>query len=122
MLTTVTPAAHEDNIANSAVTPSNAAPYPVEVGTAMTGTATKPPTTLASAPSMPATTTTTSTARNSSTRSISRCSPATPTSRMSVTSSPIARAIADASSATAPSDVPAVTTATRKPVSYTHLT
>src|SRR5690348_2499871 len=60
MLTTVTPAAQDACMARSAVTPSSEAPYPVEVGTAITGQRTRPPTTLANAPSMPATTTTAS--------------------------------------------------------------
>ena len=36
--------------------PPKLAPYPTLVGTAMTGTSTRPPTTLGSAPSIPATT------------------------------------------------------------------
>ena len=59
MLTTVTPAAQEFSIPSSAASPPNDAPYPTLVGTAITGTLTMPPTTLGSAPSMPATTITT---------------------------------------------------------------
>src|SRR6202008_4311453 len=55
MSTTPVPAAQDDIIASSAVTPSSDAPYPTDVGTAITGAATSPPTTLARAPSMPAT-------------------------------------------------------------------
>ena len=60
--TTVTPLAHEACIASSAVIPSRLAPYPTLVGTATTGPLVSPPITLASAPSIPATTTTASAA------------------------------------------------------------
>src|ERR1041385_3657359 len=63
MLTTVTPDAQEFSMARSAASPPKEAPYPTLVGTAMTGTFTSPPTTLGSAPSMPATTITTVVAR-----------------------------------------------------------
>ena len=66
MPTTVTPDAHDDSIARSAVTPANDDPYPVLVGTATTGAPLSPPTTLASAPSMPATTTIASASTTSS--------------------------------------------------------
>src|SRR3954464_12842882 len=59
MLTTVTPDAQELSMARSAARPPKEAPKPTLVGTAMTGTATSPPTTLGSAPSIPATTMTT---------------------------------------------------------------
>ena len=49
-----------------AATPPNEAPYPTLVGTAITGTGTSPPTTLGSAPSMPATTITTAALRSRS--------------------------------------------------------
>ena len=49
-------------MASSAARPPKLAPYPMLVGTATTGQAASPPTTLASAPSMPATTTMTSAA------------------------------------------------------------
>lgn len=67
----------------SAAMPLNDAPYPTEVGTAITGTETSPPTTLASAPSIPATATTQFAARIPSAWSIWSSSlwrPATPTS------------------------------------------
>src|SRR6185295_12202482 len=66
MFTTVTPAAQELSIPRSAASPPKEAPYPTLVGTAMTGTATRPPTTLGSAPSIPATTITTRACRNTS--------------------------------------------------------
>ena len=50
------PAAHEVSIASSAVTPPKARRSPTLVGTPITGAATSPPTTQASAASMPATT------------------------------------------------------------------
>ena len=56
MLTTVTPGAQELSIASRAASPPNEAPYPTLVGTATSGTPTRPPTTEGSAPSMPATT------------------------------------------------------------------
>jgi hypothetical protein len=55
IFTTTTPGAHELSIPNSAAIPPNDAPYPIEVGTAMTGLSTSPPMTLGSAPSIPAT-------------------------------------------------------------------
>ena len=67
-------------MASKAASPSNAAPYPTDVGTATTGALINPATTLGSAPSMPATTTTTAARRSNSRRSRIRCSPATPTS------------------------------------------
>src|SRR2546430_13579125 len=54
IFTTLTFDAHEFIIPNSAANPSNAAPYPTLVGTAITGTPTSPPITLGSAPSIPA--------------------------------------------------------------------
>src|SRR5207249_179808 len=63
MFTTVTPAAHELSMPSRAAIPPNEAPYPTLVGTAITGTGTSPPTTLGSAPSMPATTITTAALR-----------------------------------------------------------
>src|SRR3990172_6043332 len=59
MLTTVTLAAQELSIASRVVSPPRFAPYPTLVGTAITGLSTRPPTTEGSAPSMPATTTST---------------------------------------------------------------
>ena len=74
------PAAHEANIPSSAVTPSRPAPYPALVGTATTGPRAIPPTTLASAPSMPATTMTRSASAMLSISGSRRWTPATPTS------------------------------------------
>jgi hypothetical protein len=56
MFITPTPAAQEFSIVSNADNPPKLAPYPLLVGTAMTGQCTKPPTTLGKAPSMPATT------------------------------------------------------------------
>src|SRR3989304_3098433 len=56
MFTTESPAAQEVSMAKRAVSPPRLAPYPTEVGTAMTGTSTSPATTEGRAPSMPATT------------------------------------------------------------------
>src|SRR5205823_3663240 len=64
MFTTETLAAQELSIASSAAMPPSDAPYPTLVGTAMTGLATRPPTTDGSAPSMPAQTTMASASRN----------------------------------------------------------
>src|SRR4051794_15014437 len=113
MPTTVMPAAHEDNMAKSAVTPSSAAPYPAEVGTATTGAGVRPPTMLASAPSIPATTITMSALNSSSVTASSRCTPATPTSLMRTASMPLAHNVVAHSSATGRSAVPAVMTSTR---------
>src|SRR5258708_27289886 len=55
MLTTVTLEAQELSMPSSAATPPRLAPYSTLVGTAITGTATRPPTPLGSAPSIPAT-------------------------------------------------------------------
>ena len=66
MLQTTTPDAQLDSIPASAVSPPRLTPYPIDVGTAMTGAATMPPTTLGSAPSIPATTTTTLVRSNTS--------------------------------------------------------
>src|SRR6202035_2404581 len=63
MLTTVTPGEQVCSIASSAASPLPPAPYPVDVGTATTGTATSPPTRVGKAPSIPATTTTASMSR-----------------------------------------------------------
>lgn len=72
MLQTVMPEAQLASIQPSAVNPPNAAPYPTEVGTAITGMETRPPMTLGSAPSMPATTMARETWLNSSRRLRSR--------------------------------------------------
>ena len=80
MFTTEMPDAHDVSIPRSAANPSNDAPYPIDVGTATTGTSTSPPTTLASAPSMPAITMTTDALSNIARLWRSRWIPATPTS------------------------------------------
>src|SRR6478609_42637 len=113
MLTTVTPGAQELSMASSAATPPKEAPYPTLVGTATRGTPVRPPTTLGSAPSMPATTTRQSAPANRSRASSSRCRPATPTSSIRVTPAPWTAAVSAASAATGASEVPALITATR---------
>src|SRR6516164_1215561 len=82
--TTVTPGAQLASAAFSATAPPAATPYPTEVGTAITGASTRPPTTLNKAPSIPATAITTRQHDNSSRRSINRHRPATPTSAITV--------------------------------------
>src|SRR6266568_4834300 len=109
ILTTVTPEAHELSIPSSAAMPPNEAPYPTLVGTAITGTGTSPPTTLGSAPSIPATTMITAALRSSSVWVRMRWMPATPTSVSRATRLRSARAVTAASSATGRSLVPAVT-------------
>ena len=54
IFTTLTPLAQEFSIERSAETPPKDAPYPILVGTAITGQSARPPITLASAPSIPA--------------------------------------------------------------------
>src|SRR3954463_15695139 len=56
MLTTVIPDAQELSMASSAARPPTNAPSPTLVGRALPGPPTSPPTTLGSAPSIPATT------------------------------------------------------------------
>ncbi len=68
------------SIESRAAMPPNPVPYPVLVGTAMTGLSTMPPMTLGRAPSMPATTMSTAAEKSFSFFSISRWMPATPTS------------------------------------------
>src|ERR1051325_3107699 len=109
ILTTVTPDAHELSIPSKAAIPPNETPYPTLVGTAITGTDTSPPTTLGSAPSIPATTMTTAALRSSSVWVRMRWMPATPTSVSRATRLRSARAVTAASSATGRSLVPAVT-------------
>jgi len=77
---TLTPGAQLASAACSAVSPRCATPYPVDVGTAMTTPGTRPPSTLTTAASMPATAITTGCRTISGTRSIRRQIPATPTS------------------------------------------
>src|SRR3990172_3202212 len=78
----------------------------------MTGLSVSPPTTEASAPSIPAATTITRAPRSRSCCSRSRWIPATPTSKRRSTRLPRNSAVTAASSATGMSDVPAVTTST----------
>ncbi len=110
--TTVMPDEQADSMVNNAVTPSSAAPYPVLVGTATTGAGVSPPTTLASAPSMPAITTTASAMAMVSASARRRCRPATPQSVSLVGSNPSARRTASHSVAIGRSAVPAVSTTT----------
>src|SRR5438128_559067 len=56
MFTTATPDEQLLSIPRNAAIPPKLAPYPILVGTAMTGTQTRPDTTLGKAPSIPATT------------------------------------------------------------------
>ena len=58
MFTTLVPLAQEFSMESRAESPPREAPYPTLVGTAITGQSTRPPTTLAKAPYMPATATT----------------------------------------------------------------
>src|SRR5512139_389818 len=80
MLTTATPEAQEFSMARRAVTPPKLVPYPMLVGTATTGRSTNPPTTLGSAPSIPATTMRTRAVSNLTLSERRRWIPATPTS------------------------------------------
>jgi hypothetical protein len=80
MFTTVTFAAQEFSIASRAAIPPSDAPYPTLVGTAITGRATRPPTTEGNAPSIPAQTTSASACRSTGVWRRRRCSPETPTS------------------------------------------
>ena len=82
------------------------------MGSAITGARTRPPTTLGSAPSMPATTIMTLALLSSFIRFESLCRPATPTSVIRLTSQPISVAVRTASLAIGKSEVPAATTAT----------
>ena len=113
MLTTASPDAQLASAAFNAARPPVATPYPTEVGTAMTALATSPVRTLKMAPSMPATTMTMRWARMSSRCSMSRHSPATPTSTKRVLASPWNARVRAASSATGTSDVPPLTMAMR---------
>src|SRR5687767_7068530 len=110
ILTTTSPGAHDWSIAVKAPTPPAPRPYPTDVGNPITGTSTSPATTDGKAPSIPAATTTTSTAAsaNRSNGVTRRCKPATPTSQASSTVQPISAATSDASAATGISDVPAL--------------
>jgi len=63
MLTVSTPGAQDARADVKAAFPPSETPYPTELGTAMTGAATRPASTLKSAPSIPATAITTRSAR-----------------------------------------------------------
>src|SRR3984957_19570992 len=80
IFTTLTFDAQEFNMPSSAVSPLKDAPYPMLVGTAITGTPTRPPTTLGNAPSIPAQTITTPSFVRASRLASRRWIPATPTS------------------------------------------
>ena len=80
IFTTAMPFAQEFIIVSSADNPCILAPYPTEVGTAMTGLLTSPPITLASAPYIPATATTQFASCIVSVCANSLCRPLTPTS------------------------------------------
>src|SRR5690349_17125098 len=112
MFTTLTLDAQELSMASIGVNPPRLAPYPTEVGTANTGQGTSPPTTLGSAPSMPAIATTAQERWSIDTCGSSRCNPATPTSLRRKQGVAIACKVAEASSATGRSEVPAQTTVT----------
>ena len=73
----------------SAVIPPKLAPYPILVGTAITGALTIPATTLGSAPSIPATTINTRAARSVSCAARRRCTPATPADALGLLKSAI---------------------------------
>lgn len=88
MLTAVTPLAQELTAEKSEASPFKAAPYPPEVGTAMSGRPTSPPITEKSDASMPATAMTTSARSISSSRESRRRTPATPTSGTRVEATP----------------------------------
>src|SRR2546428_12626283 len=64
MFTTATPGAQAFIIPRSPATPSKLAPYPTDVGTAMTGPPRRPAPTLGRAPPIPASTTMTYPPRN----------------------------------------------------------
>ena len=81
-------------------------------GTASTGQWTSPASTLNSAPSIPATAITTGCRRISSSRSIRRHRPATPTSSKRVLAMPWKARVRTASPHTAASELPPLTTAT----------
>lgn len=80
IFTTVTPGAEEFKAASKGATPWKAVPYPVDVGKAMTGHSTMPPTTEVIPPSIPVTQMTTSAARTASKFATMRCIPMTPLS------------------------------------------
>lgn len=88
MLTAVTPLAQELMAERSEARPPSAAPYPPEVGTAISGRPTRPAMTEKSDASIPATAITTSAASISSSRERRRKTPATPTSAMRFDAAP----------------------------------
>ncbi len=112
MLTAVTPFAHELTAERSEASPPNAAPYPRDVGTAISGRPTSPAITEKREASIPATAITTSARSISSSLERSRRRPATPTSGTRVEVTPRYSSVRLASSAAAMSIVPAVTTQT----------
>lgn len=111
-MTAVIPLAQEFTAERSEARPEKAAPYPVEVGTAMTGRPTSPPRTEKRDASIPAAAMTTSAFSISSSRERRRSTPATPTSGTSDEETPRYSSVRRASSATEKSAVPAVTIAT----------
>src|SRR5439155_670956 len=112
MSTHTVPGVQDESIARSAARPPKLAPYPTLVGQAMTGQVAIPPTTLASAPSIPAITTIASALASRSRAAARRCRPATPTSATISAPAPSNVAVSSASSATGRSAVPAVRTST----------
>src|SRR3989338_5973391 len=110
MFTTTTPGEQEFSIVNRGAIPLKDAPYPIDVGTAITGFSINPETTLGKTPSIPATTISTLASDNFSLLLSNLCIPATPTSYNFSTLLPIASATTAASSATGISDVPALKT------------
>ena len=111
IFTTLTPLAQLFSIDNKAAIPPKFAPYPTLVGTAMIGLSTRPPITLAKAPSIPAITITTLAPLIISNLEKSLCIPATPTSVIFSTLFPNIFAVSKASSTTGKSEVPAATIA-----------
>jgi hypothetical protein len=88
MFTAVTPFAQELTADRSEASPPKAAPYPREVGIAMSGRPTSPPITEKREASIPATAMTTSALSTSSRRESRRSNPATPTSGTSAEETP----------------------------------
>src|SRR5882724_7480992 len=112
MLTTAIPGAQAFSIVIKAAVPPKPVPYPTLVGTAITGAATSPPTSVGKAPSIPATTMITFAEFRASRAASNRCTPATPTSYKRSVRLPNAAAVTAASSDTETSAVPAQTTST----------
>ena len=80
IFTTLTPLAQEFSMESRADTPPKDAPYPMLVGTAITGQSARPPMTLARAPYIPAMAIITRASIIESMWDSRRCRPATPTS------------------------------------------